>query len=243
MDPVYQANLRFFHLPKRQVTPNPAVGNQVRNHFKTLQCLRRDLNIQKDRFGKIPVPVRRKISYATDFYRHLFKYLIFQHDAQLVTHAWLKMYEMLSWCHSNNLFLLPSTSDCSKLTIFCNAELPGGFIGALNHFVPTILKCEWEWLACSLRSSGLRDSFGISHRYPERWLQNQHMDGDVTKIKNISVIRERVLNKFANGVLLYTSDAGCDVSQDFNAQEEIMSAIHLGQVLLGLLTTRKGETC
>lgn len=233
-----------FRLEMFSLVPNYLPESDNYEGWEQMRSLQAQLATKKDLFGTIPHEMRKQTTYLMDVYRELFQPLVVTYHAQLVTHAWLKMYEMLSWSHQNYHCLIPSsTLNKEKVRVFCNAELPGGFIGALNHFIPSVLHREWEWLACSLHSGSkahIPDSFGLRARYPERWLQNKHMNGDVTKIENLLHIRERVLNKFYLGVALYTSDAGCDVSQNFNAQEELMSLIHLGQVLLGLLITKKG---
>ena len=144
------------------------------------------------------------------------------------------MYEMLSWSHevgveegvTKGLLPIDPSDPDRKYHVFCNAELPGGFIGALNQYIHGNLKKDWDWLACSLISGQhLGDSFGIYRRYPWRWLQTKKMNGDVTEATNLVHIRDQVLNKFPKGVDLYTSDAGCDVSKNYNAQEELLSLL------------------
>jgi hypothetical protein len=53
-------------------------------------------------------------------------------------------------------------------------------------------------------------------------------------------IQERVMKAFPEGVDLYTSDAGADVGENYNAQEQLLSVVHMGQVTLGLMITKKG---
>jgi hypothetical protein len=235
-----QDYLRKHEVKEQQASPKEALAATTTAIFTKLDHLAKELGQKKNEFGAIPSAVRVSLARESDIYSYLFRYLVSKQKAQLVSHAWLKMYEILSWAHIHEQ-LFPNESIPDTLDVFCNAELPGGFIGALNHFIPTILKRKWEWLASSLnQGKHLPDSFGLRQKYRSKWLQNAHMNGDVTNTQNLFYIRERVLNKFPKGVILYTSDAGCDVSSNYNEQEQLMSAIHLGQILLGLMVTRQG---
>lgn len=92
-----------------------------------------------------------------------------------------------------------------------------------------------------LTGDHLQDTFRIARKYPERWVSKSKIcNGDVTDPQDLVYLRKRILERYPHGVNLYTSDAGADVSQNFNQQETILSSMHLGQVWLGLSVTRAG---
>jgi hypothetical protein len=67
-----------------------------------------------------------------------------------------------------------------------------------------------------------------------------HNNGDLTKLDNILDLAVRVLRRFDDGATLYTSDAGIDVTSDYNRQEELTSTINLGQTLTGIMSLAPG---
>lgn len=186
-----------------------------------------------------------------------FKYdLYYKYDAQNVTNAWLKCYEILASVQvEKNLLIMDYLlkNKKGKIKTFHNAELPGSFILATNHYLkskhPNI---EYDWYASSLiknnindkstSSTILKDTFQIYKRNKNRWYfswqfsENEEEIGDVKDL----IFQKNVKNYFKNSVDLYTSDLGFDVSSDYNGQEKLHAHTNLGQIISGLLTLRKG---
>jgi hypothetical protein len=154
---------------------------------------------------------------------------------QVVTNASLKMYELLV---QENLLDLRR-----PIRVFCNAELPGAFLVAVNHFVRTrAAAADFEWLASSYLppsdgSTILGDRYGLFAGNRDRWLMGEGgLSGDLTDAGVVEALAAVVRRRFGGvGATLYTSDAGVDASADFNRQEEMTAKLNFGQVLCGVL--------
>jgi len=158
------------------------------------------------------------------------------HISGSITNAWMKCWEMI------HVFeLVPKNH--SNFTIFCNAEFPGAFILALNHFIKTeTSNKQYEWYANSLWPTDdtkhkeiFKDHFKLYEKYKNRWLMTPENKGDITDLKMIKIIEDRLSEK----VDLYTSDIGTGVEENQEINETIYN---LGQVICGLKTLKDGGT-
>jgi hypothetical protein len=152
-----------------------------------------------------------------------------------MTNAWLKCWELI---HEYQLIPRDHSPDW---TVMCNAELPGAFIFAIDHYIKTKTHSpSYEWFANSLYPSKgdiLGDEFGLYQRYRDRWLMDETNGGSVTDLAMIQLIKSRLEGK----VDVYTSDIGIGLTQDtFNQQEELEAPLHLGQVICALNTLKDG---
>jgi FtsJ-like methyltransferase/mRNA capping enzyme/mRNA capping enzyme, beta chain len=154
-----------------------------------------------------------------------------------ITNAWMKLWEMII---TENL--LPKDSN----TVFCNAELPGNFVYAINCYCNSRNK-KLRWFASSLypeeRSSALSDKYGLLRRYPEKWLMNSEHKGDIRMQADINYIEQKILELTHNErVDLYTSDVGQEKKDesDYVNEEQNHLLLHYGQILCGLLTLKNG---
>lgn len=192
------------------------------------------LNNTKSLLDKIPEREYSYLSSKLDVYKTMKNTLIQQYNMQLVTNATMKIYEIISQMKLIN---------CGKTTAFCNAELPGGFIIGINQYVKTMCpKSTFDWVASSYISEHgtLGDPYGIYAGNRAKWLMDSTMDGNLLKKENVTELSKRVLQRYPLGVDLYTSDAGCDVSSNYNEQEEQTMLLNYGQVLCGILTLAIG---
>ena len=160
------------------------------------------------------------------------------HKPGSITNAWMKCWEMI---HTFNLI---PVNHPDTFTIFCNAEFPGAFILALNHYIKTSTKSKkYEWYANSLwpgdgkgaNKEIFKDSFKLYEKYPDRWLMNAKNGGSVLDPKMINIIEDRL----ADSVDLYTSDIGIGAEFD---EEETEAPLNLGQIVCALKTLKKGGT-
>jgi 23S rRNA U2552 (ribose-2'-O)-methylase RlmE/FtsJ len=201
---------------------------------KEFDILSTKLNNIKDLLNNISINDYNYISRKLDMYKAMKILLIQRYNMQLVTNATIKIYEILSQINIIN---------GDSINVFCNAELPGGFIIGINQYVKTVLKNgRFNWIASSYlgdENDTLGDYYGIYKCNSSRWLMDKDMNGDLTNIDNILEISIRVLNRFPMGIDLYTSDAGFDVSDNYNEQEEKTLLLNYGQILTGLLTLSK----
>lgn len=219
--------------------------DQFKKQKESLICdhmihVKNKLNRHKSKLDTIKIETIKNVMKSLDKYYSLHKILKRKYNAQIVTNAWLKCYELI-----NEFNLLGTVDD--HITIFLNAELPGSFICAINHYLKTNTSIEYDWYANSLMDPddntnkiGLSDRYGIFKMNKEHWVMgqknivNKNHNGDVTDINVIDLIEDYVLTKYPNGIFLYTSDIGVDVSHDYRNQEELNSLANLGQILLGL---------
>lgn len=192
------------------------------------------LNAAKSLLDDIPERDYTYISQSLDAFKTMKHTLLLKYKMQIVTNATLKIYELIT-----QLRLINS----NKITAFCNAELPGNFIIGINHYMKTMYKnAIFRWVASSYLSEKgtLGDSYGIFEYNRNNWLMDRQMNGDITDKDNIIELSKRVLSHYPKGVDIYTSDAGFDVSNNYNEQEEQTLLLNYGQILTGLLTLSVG---
>ena len=149
-----------------------------------------------------------------------------------MTNAWFKCWEMI------HVFQLVPHQGHIKL--FCNAELPGAFLFALNHYIKTKTRTTYDWVANSLYPSDgsiLGDEFGLVRRYQDRWMMSREHNGDVIQ----AVMIQRMEDRCQRSVDLYTSDIGIGMDHEtFLKQEEMEAPLNLGQIICGMRTLREG---
>lgn len=160
------------------------------------------------------------------------------YGAQIATNAWLKMWEICQ-------FLKLETYESVRM--FANAELPGGFISATNHYLCTHNVSEFQWIGSSLfpkeDMSMLGDSFGLYANNQDKWLMSADFPGDLMDTAQVIELSKRALSFFkedGRGINLYTSDAGAPTDADPNRQELLLAKLHLGQVIVGLMSLAAG---
>ena len=213
-----------------------------------LHELRDQLNETKSRLDKYyersrvdPVFARKwmNIQSAVDLYKNMRMFIQKKYNAQIVTNAWMKYYEIYS---HYKIFGGSSDDSSNVIRAFFNAELPGAALCAFNHYMKTIIKTPYEWVASSLvpdsianaatNSTALGDTYGIFEKNREHWLMTSTNNGDATIIDNLLDWESR-LN---HSIDIYSHDAGIDVSDDFNNQEIANAKLHLGCALAGFMT-------
>jgi len=187
------------------------------------------------------LPDFQKIIYIYDLFRQTKYSLKKKVNAQNISNAWLKMYELI---HQFKLI----KKGQNKVVHFDNAAFPGSFILATNHYAKTIGKVRnyfWygsSWIGYNderLKTGELlEDKYNMYKKYPTRWLMNKEYDGNVNDIKN----QEYWGKKMNNTVSLYSSDLGFSAGEggDYTKQEYSHVQPNIGQVLTGLLTLKKG---
>nr|BCY04540.1 putative methyltransferase [Abalone asfa-like virus] len=176
-----------------------------------------------------------------DLYKNLKFILRKRFEIPLISNAWLKMYEILT----KYKFIENVTND--EVVTFHNAELPGSFIAATNHYVLTNTDKSLQWLASSYvdDKTALEDQYGLYEKNKNRWLMvyptpTPGDNGDLTDPEIIKLLKTRVLSRFKNGVDLYTSDAGASIFGRYDYQEELNVKIHFGQAISALTVLKMG---
>lgn len=174
--------------------------------------------------------------------------------AEIVTNAWLKMYE--------NMFYLKEYLDKinkknGTFNTFHIAEAPGNFVLAINHFIKTnYLNITWNWLASSYKniyankqyqensstkSDYLGDTYGLMRKYPNLWYYGSEGDGDITSSANLISFKQEILKKFNGKLDFITSDVKY-VPDHYNYDEEenYNIPVHLGHLLCSLMCLNPG---
>jgi hypothetical protein len=124
-----------------------------------------------------------------NFYGNLYSFYENRFGAQIVTNNWLKAYEMI---HTYELVGKMKT----EMNIFFNAELPGSFISAANHYCKTHT-VKMNWLASSYFPLGSRDksiagdTYRMYDNYRDNWIMNRSMNGDLTIPTNLIEIKKK----------------------------------------------------
>ena len=237
------------------ITLEPAQENQW---FK----LKDTINAAKSKLDEIPSNVFSNLTTTLDMYARLRGVVVKNYNMENATNAALKMYELIYQME----LLTAGTGAGTCLPVvnaFCNAELPGAFVIAINHFMKTkCISSQFDWLASSYLPAAasqagnqtiLEDKFKIYERNRLHWLMGpapnglpegeQPVTGDVTDPAVINTLGNAAHQRFAelDGANLYTSDVGLEISkQDLNRQEELTAFVNMGQILTGLLALAIG---
>ena len=216
----------------------------------------------KSRLDSIPEKDFETLMGALDLYRGLKRTFRDQYGFLVATNATLKMHELLI----QEKLLSCDTGAAPHIRMFADAELPGAFLAAANHYVRTMCPASnFDWVASSYYpeaaakagdSTILGDHYGIYAQNRGRWLMGPRpnampegepdVSGDLTDPNVVAALANAVHARFggdvsaASGATLYTSDAGIDVSGDYSRQEEDTALLNFGQVLCGILSLAPG---
>ena len=224
-------------------------------------ALKDTINEAKAKLDEIPDNLFYTITNSLDMYATLRTLVQKTYNMEHATNAALKMYEMLN----EFALLMMGTSCMPSVNVFCNAELPGAFIIAINHFMRTkCISSEFDWLGSSYlpedalkagNSTILDDKYKIYEKNRLHWLMGPApnampegeapITGDVTDPTVINALGNAVHRRFAlnDGAHLYTSDVGIEIQkEDLNRQEELTAFINYGQIVAGLLSLALGGT-
>jgi hypothetical protein len=224
-------------------------------------ALKDKLNAVKDKLNDIPGSVFTKLTSQLDMYATLRAIVQQTYNMEHATNAALKMYEMIYQLD----LLMPNGKCLPVVNAFCNAELPGAFVIAINHFMRT--KCvssDFDWIASSYLPAAamqagdktiLEDKYKIYEKNRLHWLMGSApnalpegeapITGDVTDPQVINTLGNATHQRFSanDGANIYTSDVGIEIEKDkLNQQEELTAFINYGQILSGLLSLAIGGT-
>lgn len=176
--------------------------------------------------------------------------LVREYNAEIVTNAWLKMFELMTVV-SPVLDKVAKSSN-KQFNSFHFAEAPGNFMLAINHYIHTTYpSIEWSWLANSYRDLYVKndevpyftDQYGLMAKYPQRWIYGADGDGDITSPANIRSFAQVVHEKFGGVVQLMTSDVKyVPPVINYDDEENINLPVHLGHMLCAIVTLSKGGT-
>jgi hypothetical protein len=185
--------------------------------------------------------------------------LVRQYGAEIVTNAWMKMYECMSLLNEPLLSKIAKattrtgTSVSRDFNSFHIAEAPGNFMVAMNHYLYSHYpQIDWTWAANSYRdlysqtrdnanTHYLTDTYGLIKNHKDRWIFGVDGDGDITSPANIRSFVTEMEQRFPSGLHFITSDVKF-VPPDANYDEEEWQNIpvQMGHMLSSLVTLKKG---
>ena len=219
-----------------------ATATDVPDEFQTIAS---EIAHAKSLLDRIKPHEYERLARNLDLYQGLKRRLCREYNVPVATNAMLKLYELLS---QRELPLVPA----GPMRAFCNAELPGAFLIALNQYMGGERPHdEFEWLASSYlpdaTNGALDDKYGLYANNREHWLIGDEagaraLNGDLTDSAVVAALADAVHARFGAGATFYTSDAGIDVSADYNQQEVATAVLNFGQVICGLLSMAPGAT-
>ncbi|EKX39952.1 hypothetical protein GUITHDRAFT_113944 [Guillardia theta CCMP2712] len=177
-----------------------------------------------------------------------------QYDAEMCSHAWVKMFHISTAYPeliSPSNVAVEGTSNSRQLSSLHVCEAPGGFIAALNHLLKTRHKdVTWSWRANTLRSEEEEqdpiakkvargeDADLIDHTQ-EHWDFGADGTGNVLNKDNVRLIRERTLSTLGR-VNLVTADGSIDCSTRPEAQEQEVLGLIYSEIVLALGVLARG---
>ncbi len=223
--------------------------------YPKMMAIKRALNTVKQKIDPIYASKSRSKTYTQitdivrlhDTLRGSSGLIAQEYGAEVVTNAWLKMFELCAYLRPHLDAI--SKKRIKKFNSFHLAEAPGNFILAINHFISTNYKSvDWNWLASTYvdlyagekNPKYFGDYYGLMEKYPENWYYGSDCDGDITSVNNILSFRNRV--KRLGELHLITSDVKyCPAGEhNFDEEERINLPVHLGHLLCTLACLSKG---
>lgn len=182
--------------------------------------------------------------------------LVQEFNAEIVTNAWLKMFEAM-------LFVDPILEKINKkrddkhFNSMHIAEAPGNFMLAINHYLRTNYPLiVWEWIANSYRdvlaysrdsdpasfnSHYLEDQYGLIQQYKDRWIFGADAEGDITSVANLRTFHQEVQKRFGGELHFMTSDVKyVPLQNNFDEEENINVPVHMGHLLCALMCLAPG---
>lgn len=164
-----------------------------------------------------------------------------KYNAEYVTVAWLKCYEIVMYYKLlDNLQLNEKT-----VNYFGICEQPGAFLYSLNHYIKTQTYYDFNFIIESLIDKSNKKIFKAENKlfskYKNRYDYGADGTGDVTNIENIKFYREKYIKKQKKKFHIITADCGLDCSVDFIEQERKLLDVFFGQYLLAISICSKGS--
>ena len=196
----------------------------------------------------------REITNSMDVFKGLLWTVKSKYGAQYPSNAWSKYIEI--YTSISDIIGHPVIPVCPNgiVNAFCNAELPGSSICALNHLFKCNIKTNDQmlsWIGSSYKPDNtgtqLGDSYGLYEKNKDNWLiSDPDFDGNMTDVLTVKKCISLYRYKVPGGCNLYSHDAGLDVTKDigpwkaYSDQERMNMKLHLGCAIVGLETLAPG---
>ncbi|CEM07586.1 unnamed protein product [Vitrella brassicaformis CCMP3155] len=166
-------------------------------------------------------------------------------EPEMVTHAWCKMYEMLSCCQ-----LIPEyVASKGAVNTIHLCECPGAFIAATNHYLKQgqhgrLARIKWNWHAISLNPyceannlNAMIDDDAFYRETYHSWLKGADGTGNIISRENIEHLWDHTSRARPPATTLadlVTADGSVDSQWDANEQESITASLHFAELVTAL---------
>lgn len=214
-----------------------------------LQKMKRDLNEVKSRLNNFNLGKwqqhTNRVNGAGDIVRTVKENI----QAEFVTQAWCKFYEIAS-----NFSLVPLNEICCEVdgknfrsVHLC--EAPGAFVAALNHWLKiNAPDVQWDWLATTLNpycegnsyDSMVADDRFIRHTL-KHWYFGDDNTGDIMDLRNLDALVKK--SESLDGkerILLVTADGSIDCTDVPGEQESVVAQLNLCETVACMHLLQKG---
>ena len=199
-------------------------------NFKLDGTYENQLNSIKMKLDDMPIKANIEIGKIEREYEDVRHIIMDKYNGQNISNGSMKLIEIL-YTFKN---LISKERD---IISFHNAELPGGFITGLNHFLFTENKSKinWKWYANSLVGyPGFDDYYKLCGYNKNNWMMDENNDGDLCNYVSIKNAINKFLGLCPNGCDLYTSDLGTNEMTYFLFQEETLFKPQFCQLLMAI---------
>lgn len=229
--------------------PNPtSVFKEPPWQLENLQMLKASLNEMKSRLNNFDLcewqQHTSQMNKAGDIVNTVKKNI----QAELVTQAWCKFYEIAS-----KFFLIPLNQICcekngNSFSSVHLCEAPGAFVTALNHWLKTNAPdVKWNWLATTLNpyceghsyDRMVSDDRFIRHTL-KHWCFGADNTGDIMDLRNLDVLIEKFKQQLDGRILLVTADGSIDCTDIPGEQENAVAQLHLCETMTCMHLLQKG---
>ncbi len=228
------------HKPKKLIFKN----EEQKNYADELKDLvdKKNKEIRNMNYDEETTPFRKFFS------AEIGDYIETKFNAEYVSIAWLKIYELLAQ------FELFKGKD--KVRYFGVCEHPGAFIYSINHYVKTQITTDFDFIFQSLKpNKSNKEIFRAEPKLLEKYRDKIDYalgDGDITNLDNIKYYHSTYSNDektkkeikcgdpYKGQFDIVTADCGLDTSEDFTNQELSLIKIYFGAFLTSLGICKKG---
>ncbi|XP_018361381.1 PREDICTED: cap-specific mRNA (nucleoside-2'-O-)-methyltransferase 2 [Trachymyrmex cornetzi] len=230
----------------------PEVGSMFTQppwRLNKLQKIKRDLNEVKGRLNNFNLSKWQQHTNRMNEAGEIIPTVRENIQAELVTQAWCKFYEIAS-----NFSLVPLNEiyhevDGKNFKSVHLCEAPGAFVTALNHWLKTNASdVQWNWLATTLNPYCEGNSYDrmvaddrfIRHTL-KHWCFGADNTGDIMDLKNLDTLMKKSESLDGKGrILLVTADGSIDCMNMPGEQESAVAQLHLCETVACLHLLQKG---
>jgi hypothetical protein len=178
-----------------------------------------------------------EIKIPRNFYSYeIIDELLNNFNAEYVTTAWLKCYEILEQ------YKFLDKVKHNTIEYFGICEQPGAFIFAINHYIKQKLNKNMSFIIQSLNDKfdniAFKPEKNLYKKYNNKYDYGEDFTGDITNMDNIKYYRKTYYDKHID---IISADCGQSCN-DYSQQEVNMEKLLISNILLAISLSSKGTT-